>query len=1507
VIVHLADVHIRNTARETFSIVIGKLGLELRAIRDRVGAHSRIIVCVVGDVFHNRISISSENMTDCHALIDCLMECADDVIVIPGNHDANINNSERADLLKPIMEREISLRRLAAASDDASVADKCQLHYWSKSGWHNEMYKDLEFYVFSPLEHGCAPPVNESSDGGAQWKIALVHDFINGMPINGTAGSSGSIERAWLSQFNIVMCGHVHDYQEVGNGSSGPIIAYSGALAQMTIGESFDKGFIVWEFFKSHGTTGARHTHRFVRIEAPGALVKFAVSRDRSSCNRVCATSLVPKDAARIVVDMKRGSSVECPSSRAVRAEIDLSHCPAKVEVESPPEDVASTTSASAVATMIDVGGGESAKMQADLIARKLRAAHGTIDDVTIKSVLDLHSQMMREVASRDTQLVGAYGRAQNWSVTYLEWNNILCYANGNFINFDGMRGLVGLVADNRRGKSAIIDVLCLALFNHSLRGSAAGILRRGEREATLHCRWEVYAAQPPSSTSSVATLAHARVPIATAGAPSPSAAAGAPIVVTVHDLRRKWDVRGHTTTKYIVATGRDAGTKFEDKTGDDLKSTYGEIARSVGTFEDFVATALIPQHDDETFVCATDMKRRAMLSRLIGLDAIDSALDLAKARAKEHTATINALASVVQGASTQISKVASAHKCDVARLMAGDTSELRRDVEGARLSIGALCKALSELESIPAAPRPARREEDIDKVARNVTAGLESARARLATIEAKHTDVVAKRDVIARKVSALMSAASASNPLIPILEFVRARIAEISASLDQEAIMLSRATEGKGGCKLEDVAARMKAVAEKIAQLKIARDMTCEATRATEEKVRVEARLRVLEKKTGGHSSSETGGRGASKWRKPVTDLELEERRARLENDIDATLPAECACHRAPMPRQWSETRDGRESMLRAIECATFAPGVDIAPTDARTIAECVASARTGLDGMSVNDKTANIDQMRACALSVARDTIQIVRLCAPCLTGARDHADAAEPMPRADVVRSCIANHDAIAANGLRRDEIAFLNECVREHEVEECRAKIAQFDAVIARVIGGTSGELNVSTIPAIDDQIRANERAHAVLVTLAQHADAIRAVRAADGEITRLRAIEAQQVSVVALDDTIRALEHDIETVRTGIVARESELATLATEREHVAQACREYDEHCVRQHKITELRAQCTNAQAVHAALVGELDSFARTYDGSKDARDKIERAQLARHVCELYAMTIDTKTGIQYSLLTSILTRIGSEANALLEPVAGLQLTIRAGTSNTAVGMAGTSSVAASSSVSRTMSVVVRDLGTHLEHDAELCSGFQSFVINIALRRAFSRISVRPTAEFMIIDEGFGCLDAENTQKLCSALPELAEKFKFLLIVSHIESLNAQMGTQIVINLRDGGVSEVKTGAMIDVKEDAASAQPGAKGASAGRRIPSAASAMHPETDEVSTSKPAAAAKRRARTPAPAVTPSSTDISRRADGTMYCLVCNKDFKVWAKHSKSQTHTKKSAARDGAGQ
>jgi len=85
----------------------------------------------------------------------------------------------------------------------------------------------------------------------------------------------------------------------------------------------------------------------------------------------------------------------------------------------------------------------------------------------------------------------------------------------------------------------------------------------------------------------------------------------------------------------------------------------------------------------------------------------------------------------------------------------------------------------------------------------------------------------------------------------------------------------------------------------------------------------------------------------------------------------------------------------------------------------------------------------------------------------------------------------------------------------------------------------------------------------------------------------------------------------------------------------------------------------------------------------------------------------------------------------------------------------------------------------------------------------MALRMAF--ISALPTtANFLVVDEGFGSADSHNIPRAAEMLKTFCRQYKFLLVITHIESIQQELSRELRITLDPHRPPQLKYGAPIE-------------------------------------------------------------------------------------------------------
>jgi DNA repair exonuclease SbcCD ATPase subunit len=86
----------------------------------------------------------------------------------------------------------------------------------------------------------------------------------------------------------------------------------------------------------------------------------------------------------------------------------------------------------------------------------------------------------------------------------------------------------------------------------------------------------------------------------------------------------------------------------------------------------------------------------------------------------------------------------------------------------------------------------------------------------------------------------------------------------------------------------------------------------------------------------------------------------------------------------------------------------------------------------------------------------------------------------------------------------------------------------------------------------------------------------------------------------------------------------------------------------------------------------------------------------------------------------------------------------------------------------------------------------ELASGLEKFLTSLAIRVALINISNLPRPNFIAIDEGFGCADAENLASMSALFSILKTNFDFMLIISHLDSMKDMVDMTLEIKKENG-------------------------------------------------------------------------------------------------------------------
>ncbi|MCK5824854.1 MAG: AAA family ATPase [Ichthyobacteriaceae bacterium] len=106
--------------------------------------------------------------------------------------------------------------------------------------------------------------------------------------------------------------------------------------------------------------------------------------------------------------------------------------------------------------------------------------------------------------------------------------------------------------------------------------------------------------------------------------------------------------------------------------------------------------------------------------------------------------------------------------------------------------------------------------------------------------------------------------------------------------------------------------------------------------------------------------------------------------------------------------------------------------------------------------------------------------------------------------------------------------------------------------------------------------------------------------------------------------------------------------------------------------------------------------------------------------------------------------------------------------------------------------------LLVDHFQTNQQRNVETSSGGEKFIISLALALGLSDLASKNVkVDSLFIDEGFGTLDNNTLDIVISTLETLQSQGKMIGVISHVENLKQRISTQIQVNKKSNGVSEV--------------------------------------------------------------------------------------------------------------
>ena len=219
-IVHIADLHIRTIQlhdlyREQFETLIWEIR-EHNILWHQEGIHyEEIRIVVAGDIAHQKINISNEQLLLTSWFLKELSKYGK-VVIIPGNHDFLENNTQRLDSITPVVQ----------LLDDPTIV------YYKDMGVYPD--ENVNWVVYSLYQHNQRPEFKNTED---KLNVGLFHGAIQGMSTDLGFKFEDGYDRLNFVGLDLLLCGDIHKRQTF-KLPGGGLAVMIGSLIQQNFGET---------------------------------------------------------------------------------------------------------------------------------------------------------------------------------------------------------------------------------------------------------------------------------------------------------------------------------------------------------------------------------------------------------------------------------------------------------------------------------------------------------------------------------------------------------------------------------------------------------------------------------------------------------------------------------------------------------------------------------------------------------------------------------------------------------------------------------------------------------------------------------------------------------------------------------------------------------------------------------------------------------------------------------------------------------------------------------------------------------------------------------------------------------------------------------------------------------------------------------------------------------------------------------------------------------------------
>ena len=264
-----------------------------------------------------------------------------------------------------------------------------------------------------------------------------------------------------------------------------------------------------------------------------------------------------------------------------------------------------------------------------------------------------------------------------------------------------------------------------------------------------------------------------------------------------------------------------------------------------------------------------------------------------------------------------------------------------------------------------------------------------------------------------------------------------------------------------------------------------------------------------------------------------------------------------------------------------------------------------------------------------------------------------------------------------------------------------------------------------------------------------------------------ESYRLKAELESKISKLSND--ILKTENKISTDQNTLINTESQIKEYYDQKDAI-----EFNQNIKQTIENIKLNIKSIDVEIKNKnnSIINHTTKLSNSIEQKKTIEKNIEDTKLLETQSEAYHLYTSaiSRDGIPYDLISKALPTIEKEVNNILNQIVEFTVTLQTDGKN---------------------------VTTHINYEdkkwpLELASGLERFISSLSIRVALINVSNLPRPNFIAIDEGFGCADADNLSSMSTLFAFLKTNFDFVWIISHLDVMRDMVDNRIEIKKENG-------------------------------------------------------------------------------------------------------------------